>query len=536
MIRHILIAFIVISIVWLTSHAATYFVATGGDDMGSGTIDDPWRTIQKAADSVQAGDSVLVRSGNYTEDVFHSRSGSPSHGSIVFLNFGDEYVSLDPGSFHGWNTSYIKIEGFHILSTTGEKPGIEFHGTGGFVEIIGNEITGVNAVNTAALRIGGWMHDFIIHGNHVHHNYTGNQEGIRVHGHTRDFAVTNNTVNHNVNIGIDIVGWSQFGKPKRGLVSGNLSDSNTTLADWAAGIYLDGPDSITVEYNVSTGNRFGFQLGCEPDADSSKGNIMRYNIAYGNTRYGLSLGGYTGGTVHHCQIYNNVFHENGCEINFSTNAGHDNLFVNNVLLNPSGQSINYLGTPNNTVVDYNCYYTGYGDIPGIHSIFSNPRFEDSDNHDYHLRVGSPCIDAGDPATAPGLDFDGNRVPQDGDGDGAVTIDMGAYEYMPAIGVFDTGKQNPSVSPHIESSTPNPFHRRANIRFELTRSSRIILIIYDIRGHRIRILAQGEQSAGCHSAIWDGYNQKGHRAPSGVYLCRLKTEEGYMDQHPLILAE
>ncbi len=44
---------------------------------------------------------------------------------------------------------------------------------------------------------------------------------------------------------------------------------------------------------------------------------------------------------------------------------------------------------------------------GDGNVVANPRFVDAANHDYHLQVGSPCIDAGDPASP--LDADGSRI-------------------------------------------------------------------------------------------------------------------------------
>jgi hypothetical protein len=49
----------------LLSGPIAYHVATNGNGDNAGTIDQPWRTTQKAADAMVAGDIVLVRVGAY---------------------------------------------------------------------------------------------------------------------------------------------------------------------------------------------------------------------------------------------------------------------------------------------------------------------------------------------------------------------------------------------------------------------------------------------------------------------------------------
>ena len=50
-----------------TSKSATYYVDLTGNDSNPGTQESPWKTIQKAANVVMAGDTVLVGPGNYKE-------------------------------------------------------------------------------------------------------------------------------------------------------------------------------------------------------------------------------------------------------------------------------------------------------------------------------------------------------------------------------------------------------------------------------------------------------------------------------------
>jgi hypothetical protein len=53
----------------LIAEGADFFVSTSGVDANPGTLASPWRTIQKAVNTVIAGDKVNIRSGTYPERV-----------------------------------------------------------------------------------------------------------------------------------------------------------------------------------------------------------------------------------------------------------------------------------------------------------------------------------------------------------------------------------------------------------------------------------------------------------------------------------
>lgn len=60
-----------------SAQAQTYYVdVKSGKDFNKGTSDAPFKTIQKAADLVTAGDTVIIRSGVYYENVKITQSGT----------------------------------------------------------------------------------------------------------------------------------------------------------------------------------------------------------------------------------------------------------------------------------------------------------------------------------------------------------------------------------------------------------------------------------------------------------------------------
>ncbi|HEX9973656.1 MAG TPA: T9SS type A sorting domain-containing protein, partial [bacterium] len=73
--------------------------------------------------------------------------------------------------------------------------------------------------------------------------------------------------------------------------------------------------------------------------------------------------------------------------------------------------------------------------------------------------------------------------------------------------------------------PNPFNPTTIIRFDLPKTSRISLKIYNLLGQEIYTLYEGMKSAGNHQAIWDGKDNHDMAMPSGLYFCRLSVEGG-----------
>jgi len=165
---------------------SVYYVdATSGNDNYPGTGLLPWQTIQKAANTMVAGDTCIVRSGNYDERVSVFKSGSSDapityqvNGSVInrgFSIYGD-YVHIigfeitnafdnykdGSGIYIDYDNDFCQIEGCHIHDTT--RAGVLLE-TGSSNCIVRN-----NRIERVWL-CGVWIHgeNHIIEGNDISH-------------------------------------------------------------------------------------------------------------------------------------------------------------------------------------------------------------------------------------------------------------------------------------------------------------------------------------------------------------------------------
>ena len=103
-----------------------------------------------------------------------------------------------------------------------------------------------------------------------------------------------------------------------------------------------------------------------------------------------------------------------------------------------------------------------------------------------------------------------------------------------VGVESDGhREVPPQSPSLSGNYPNPFNSGTLIRFELHRAGPANLIIYDLRGRRVRTLADGFYGPGSHRLIWDGRDDGGNEVASGIYLYQLRTE-GFTGARRMVL--
>jgi hypothetical protein len=81
-----------------------------------------------------------------------------------------------------------------------------------------------------------------------------------------------------------------------------------------------------------------------------------------------------------------------------------------------------------------------------------------------------------------------------------------------------------ASYRLEQNYPNPFNPVTRISYAIPVAAQLRLEIFDLNGHLVTTLFDGNQTAGYHSIEWDGTNSRGERVASGVYFYKLTSSD------------
>ncbi len=92
------------------------------------------------------------------------------------------------------------------------------------------------------------------------------------------------------------------------------------------------------------------------------------------------------------------------------------------------------------------------------------------------------------------------------------------------GVEEAGEDEIGGGFSLGQNFPNPFNDRTVLQFELSKPARVNLVIYNLRGQKVKTLLDATREAGRYALEWDGTNQAGGSVSSGLYLYRMRTAE------------
>jgi len=97
------------------------------------------------------------------------------------------------------------------------------------------------------------------------------------------------------------------------------------------------------------------------------------------------------------------------------------------------------------------------------------------------------------------------------------------QYVSKGGALSGVRENATSVPHeyqLQQNFPNPFNPSTEIQFQLPDRAQVRLVVYNTLGQQVKELVNNELNAGSFTATWDGKNDSGEYATSGVYLYRL----------------
>ena len=92
-----------------------------------------------------------------------------------------------------------------------------------------------------------------------------------------------------------------------------------------------------------------------------------------------------------------------------------------------------------------------------------------------------------------------------------------------VGFLDPARKQSPERFRLLQNVPNPFNPSTRIDYSVRHVGPIQIVIFDILGHHIRTLVDGNQTAGEYTVIWDGTDETGHPVPSGLYFYALRGE-------------
>jgi len=92
----------------------------------------------------------------------------------------------------------------------------------------------------------------------------------------------------------------------------------------------------------------------------------------------------------------------------------------------------------------------------------------------------------------------------------------------------------NISVNNLSNYPNPFNPSTTIEFSIHNDSNVELVIFNIKGQKVKQLVSDQHTAGQHSIVWNGEDNFGNSVSSGIYFYQLKIDGKVRKSKKMIL--
>jgi hypothetical protein len=111
-----------------------------------------------------------------------------------------------------------------------------------------------------------------------------------------------------------------------------------------------------------------------------------------------------------------------------------------------------------------------------------------------------------------------------------------FAMVNTTGIEDKEEFTSAPTKTILYNYPNPFNPSTTIAYQIPVGTYnyTTLRIYDTMGRLVKTLVDETQDAGYHTVKWHGIDDNGAQVPSGIYVYRLETTDGYEESRKMIL--
>ena len=102
-------------------------------------------------------------------------------------------------------------------------------------------------------------------------------------------------------------------------------------------------------------------------------------------------------------------------------------------------------------------------------------------------------------------------------------------------LFETeAVQTPALPLTLHQNVPNPFNPVTEISYYLPAAGAVLLEVYDVTGKRVAALVRGRRKKGLHTVHWQGMDDAGRSAASGIYFYRLRAGKEVISKKMVLL--
>jgi hypothetical protein len=101
---------------------------------------------------------------------------------------------------------------------------------------------------------------------------------------------------------------------------------------------------------------------------------------------------------------------------------------------------------------------------------------------------------------------------------------GCWRFSTGETLVDNEQVEYAISTTLNQNYPNPFNPTTQFSFNLAKAGNVTLKIFNVKGQIVKSLAEGYYDSGTHTIQWNGDDNTGNKAASGIYFYRLQSTD------------